>query len=46
MVNLGGSEVEIAEDNWCVITKDKKLSAHFEHTIAVSKGRAEILTTL
>lgn len=44
MVNEGRYEVEVLEDGWTVITKDRSLSAHFEHTIAVRKGDPEILT--
>lgn len=44
MVNVGTYEVKILEDNWTVITRDGKLSAHFEHTVAVRDGKAEILT--
>jgi len=44
MINLGGSEVEIQSDGWTVVTKDKKLSAHFEHTIAVTENGSSILT--
>jgi len=44
MVNAGTFEVEILEDGWTAVTKDRRLSAHFEHTIAVTEGRAEILT--
>jgi len=46
MVNEGSYEVEILEDGWTAVTKDRKLSAHFEHTIAVRDGGAEILTAL
>jgi len=46
MVNEGSHEVEILDDGWTVVTKDRKLSAHFEHTIAVRDGAAEILTAL
>jgi methionyl aminopeptidase len=46
MVNEGSYEVEILDDGWTAVTKDKKLSAHFEHTIAVRDGSAEILTAL
>lgn len=46
MVNIGGSEVEFAKDGWRVTTRDASLSAHFEHTIAVTKNGAEILTKL
>jgi methionyl aminopeptidase len=44
MVNAGGWEVETLSDNWTVVTKDRSLSAHFEHTVAVLDGRAQVLT--
>jgi len=44
MVNAGGAGIRILGDNWTVITRDGKPSAHFEHTVLVRKGRAEILT--
>lgn len=44
MVNAGVEEVDILEDKWTVVTKDRKLSAHFEHTILVTDGEPEILT--
>jgi methionyl aminopeptidase len=44
MINLGTDEVAILEDDWTVVTLDEKLSAHFEHTIAVFANRTEILT--
>lgn len=44
MVNQGGSGVEVQADGWTVLTKDGKFSAHFEHTVAVTEGVAEILT--
>jgi len=44
MVNMGTYEVIIKDDNWTVVTKDGKASAHFEHTILVQDGDAEILT--
>jgi methionyl aminopeptidase len=46
MVNIGGSEVDILSDNWTVVTSDRSLSAHFEHTIAITHNGAEILTRL
>lgn len=46
MVNAGGYEVNILEDGWTAVTADGKLSAHFEHTVAVTKHGAEILTKL
>ncbi|HAM38837.1 MAG: type I methionyl aminopeptidase [Elusimicrobia bacterium RIFOXYC2_FULL_34_12] len=44
MINEGTWQVELLSDNWTVITADKKLSAHFEHTVLVKKGGVEILT--
>ena len=45
MINMGGHEVEILKDGWTTVTKDGKLSAHFEHTIAVTADGPVILTT-
>ena len=44
MVNMGKAGVRTLPDGWTVITKDKKCSAHFEHTIAVVGGGCEVLT--
>ena len=44
MINEGGYEVEVLSDGWTTVTKDRLLSAHFEHTIAITKGEASILT--
>ncbi len=44
MINEGTYEVEVLKDRWTVVTKDRKLSAHFEHTIAVTENGPEILT--
>jgi methionyl aminopeptidase len=44
MVNMGGSGVKILQDGWTVVTVDGKPSAHFEHTVLITKGEAEILT--
>ena len=44
MVNLGGPEVEVMQDGWTVLTKDRRPSAHFEHTVAICNEKAEILT--
>lgn len=46
MVNIGGYDVETLEDDWTVVTKDRSLSAHFEHTIAITKNGVEILSKL
>jgi methionyl aminopeptidase len=44
MVNMGSYDVKVLEDNWTAVTLDGKLSAHFEHTIAVTDGKADILS--
>lgn len=46
MINLGTHEVKTLSDGWTVVTLDGKRSAHFEHTIAVTDGKPEILTKL
>ncbi|TVQ29278.1 MAG: type I methionyl aminopeptidase [Spirochaetaceae bacterium] len=46
MVNLGGDDVSVLDDDWTVVTDDGSISAHFEHTIAVLDDRVEILTLL
>ena len=45
MVNMGKSGVEVLDDGWTVVTKDRSMSAHFEHTVAIRDGIAEVLTT-
>jgi methionyl aminopeptidase len=44
MVNMGTAAVEVQNDGWTVLTKDRKPSAHFEHTVAIQDGAVEILT--
>jgi methionyl aminopeptidase len=44
MVNVGSWEIDTREDNWTIVTRDGSLSAHFEHTVAVTQNGAEILT--
>jgi len=46
MVNAGNWRTKVCDDQWTVVTADGSLSAHFEHTIAVTNGRAEILTVV
>lgn len=46
MVNLGVAEVKILNDGWTAVTADGKLSAHFEHTVAITDNGPEVLTTL
>jgi methionyl aminopeptidase len=45
MINLGTKDVVQESDGWTIRTKDRMPSAHFEHTVAVMNGQAEILTT-
>jgi methionyl aminopeptidase len=45
MVNIGGWETRLLADDWTVVTADGSLSAHFEHTIAVTEEGHEVLTT-
>lgn len=44
MVNAGRPEIEILRDGWTVVSRDGSRSAHFEHTVAVTDGAAEVLT--
>jgi methionyl aminopeptidase len=46
MINAGGYEVEILGDGWTAVTKDKSLSAHFEHSVAVTENGPYILSKL
>lgn len=46
MVNMGKSEVMIRDNGWTAVTKDGSLSAHFEHTIAITENGADILSRL
>ena len=44
MVNMGGYQVLTKDDDWTVVTADGRPSAHFEHDIVITDGKAEILT--
>ncbi len=44
MICMGGGETEVLENRWTVVTKDRKLSAHFEHTVVVTDTGVDILT--
>ncbi len=46
MVNIGDYRTRVGPDRWTVYTQDGTLSAHFEHTIAITEGDPEILTQL
>ena len=45
MITLGSREVWLLPDKWGIITRDMKVAAHFEHTVAVRNGKAEILSS-
>jgi methionyl aminopeptidase len=44
MLNLGVAEVEVLADGWTVVTRDRKPSVHFEHSVAIRDGEAVVLT--
>ena len=46
MVNLGSWESEILDNGWTAVTKDRKASAHFEHTVVITATGPEVLTSL
>ena len=46
MVNIGTKDVKVLRDNWTTVTLDRKKSAHFEHTIVITKDGYEILTKI
>ncbi|GHU72670.1 methionine aminopeptidase [Bacteroidia bacterium] len=45
MINMGKKNVKVEKDKWTVRTADRKPSAHFEHTVAIRSGKADILST-
>jgi len=46
MVNAGGWEVSVLDDGWTAVTRDRSLSAHFEHTVAITENSYNVLTKL
>jgi methionyl aminopeptidase len=44
MINAGGAAVEVLDDGWTVVTADGRLSAHFEHTVAIREEGPDVLT--
>jgi methionyl aminopeptidase len=46
MYNVGTERTQVLDDKWTVVTEDRKLSAHFEHTIAITEGEPLVLTKL
>ena len=45
MINLGTREILTHEDGWTIVTKDSKISAHFEHDVVVRNGKADVLSS-
>ena len=45
MVNMGKKEIYMENDGWTIRTVDKKMSAHYELTVAVKDGKADVLST-
>jgi methionyl aminopeptidase len=45
MINMGRKEVKKSKDNWTIITSDGKPSAHYEHTIAITKNGVDVLSS-
>jgi methionyl aminopeptidase len=43
MLNIGGGAIRVLDDRWTVVTADGSLSAHAEHTVAVTENGAEVL---
>jgi methionyl aminopeptidase len=46
MVNIGDWRTKLDDNQWTVLTNDGSLSAHFEHTIAITDGEVEVLSAL
>ena len=46
MINMGDWEVEVLSDDWTMVTRDRKVSAHYENTCVVRDDYAEILTLM
>ena len=44
MINIGGHETRVLGNRWTVVTQDRSLSAHFEHTVAITEDGSDILT--
>jgi methionyl aminopeptidase len=45
MINAGSSEIVVLDDRWSIVTEDGSLSAHFEHTVAITEEGPRVLTT-
>ena len=44
MINIGKKDIKILGDGWTAVTRDKKLSAQYEHTVGVTKNGYEVFT--
>jgi methionyl aminopeptidase len=44
MVNAGSADVDMLDDQWTAVTKDRRLSAHFEHSVAITENGPVILS--
>ena len=44
MITMGGGDVDVLDDGWTAVTRDRSLAAHFEHTVAVTEQGPEVLT--
>ena len=45
MITLGKRDISMLGDNWTIVTRDGKVAAHYEHTVCVRKGKADILSS-
>ena len=46
MINMGTADVEVKKDGWTVVTADRSVSCHMEHTVAIFEDHTEILSQL
>ena len=45
MITMGKRQIWLAQDRWSIVTRDNKPAAHYEHTIAIRNGKADILSS-
>jgi methionyl aminopeptidase len=45
MITMGKRDIAMLNDKWTIVTRDGRPAAHFEHTVCVRKGRADILSS-
>ena len=46
MINAGAKDIKLLSDGWTIVTRDKELSAQFEHTVGITKDGCDIFTTV